>query len=72
MLKILAQIPNRDIYIITISPPEQFSKSKIKNEGTGEKIKPPNEYENAIIVSDDILGASNSKFIKKVFLRRNP
>ena len=30
MLKILPQIPNRDIYIMTKSPPEQYSSSKIK------------------------------------------
>ena len=30
MLKILSRIPNRDIYIIIKSPPEQYSNSTIK------------------------------------------
>ena len=30
MLKILSGIPNRDIYIITKSPPEQYTNSEIK------------------------------------------
>ena len=30
MLKFLSRIPNQDIYIITKSPPEQYSNSKIK------------------------------------------
>ena len=30
MLKIRSRIPNRDVYIITKSPPEQYSNSKIK------------------------------------------
>ena len=30
MLKTLSRIPNRDIYIITKSPPEQYTTSKIK------------------------------------------
>ena len=30
MLKIFSRIPNRDIYIITKSPPEQYSNAKVK------------------------------------------
>ena len=30
MLKTLSRIPDRDFYIITKSPPEQYTKSKIK------------------------------------------
>ena len=61
MLKILSRIPpDRDIYIITKSPPEQFSNSKIKDKEIGEEIKPLNEYQNAITVFDDILGSTNS------------
>ena len=30
MLKILSRIPNRDIYILIKSPPEQYANSKIK------------------------------------------
>ena len=60
MLKILSQMPDRGIYIITKSPPEHYSKSKIKIEEV-EEIKSLNEYENATIVFDDILGSSNSR-----------
>ena len=58
MLKILSRIPDRDFYIITNSPPEQYSSSKIKMKEINDEIKPLNEYENAIIVFDDILGSS--------------
>ena len=69
MLKILPQIPNRDIYIMTKSPPEQYSSSKIKIKEISDEIKPLNEYENAIIVFDDILGSSNSRFMDQFFIR---
>ena len=69
MLKILSPIPNRDIYIITKSPPEQYSNSKIKIKEISNEIKPLNEYENGIIVFDDILGSSNSRFIDQFFIR---
>ena len=62
-LKILSQNPERDIYIITKSPLEQFCNSKIKIGVNGEEIKHLNEYENGIIVFDDVLGSSNSRFI---------
>ena len=35
----------------------------------GEKIKPLNEYENAILVVDEILGHSNRKHIDQFFMR---
>ena len=44
MLKILSRIPDRDFYIITNSPPEQYSNCKSKMKEIGEKIKPLNEY----------------------------
>ena len=69
MLKILSRISNRDIYIITKSPPEQFSSSKIKVKEINDEIKPLNEYENGIIVFDDILGSSNSRFVDQFFIR---
>ena len=69
MLKTLSRIPNRDIYIITKSPPEQYSNSKIKIKEISDEIKPLNEYENGIIVFDDILGSSNSRFIDQFFIR---
>ena len=68
MLKILSRISDRDIYIITKSPPEQFSNSKIKIKEINE-IQPLNEYENGIIVFNDILGSSNSRFIDQFFIR---
>ena len=67
MLKILSRIPNRDIYIITKSPPEQYINSKIKIKEISDEIKPLNEYENGIIVFDDILGSSNCRFIDQFF-----
>ena len=69
MLKILSRISDRDIYIITKSPPEQYTNSKIKIREISDEIKPLNEYENGIIVFDDILGSSNSRFIDQFFIR---
>ena len=69
MLKILSRIPDRDIYIITKSPPEQYTNSKIKIKEISDEIRPLNEYENGIIVFDDILGSSNSRFIDQFFIR---
>ena len=61
MLKILSHLRNRHIYIITKSPPEPFSISKIKIKEISNEIKPPSQYENAITFFDDILGSSDSK-----------
>ena len=69
MLKILSRMIDRDIYIITKSPPEQYINSKIKIKEISDEIKPLNEYENGIIVFDDILGSSNSRFIDQFFNR---
>ena len=69
MLKILSRISDRDIYIITKSPPEQYTNSKIKIKEINDEIKPLTEYENGIIVFDDILGSSNSRFIDQFFIR---
>ena len=69
MLKILSRIPNRDIYINTKSPPEQYSNSKIRIKELSVEIKPLSEHENSIIVFDDILGSSNSRFIDQFFIR---
>ena len=69
MLKILSRMPDGDIYIFTKSPPEQYTKSKIKIKEISDEIKPLNEYENGIIVFDDILGSSNSRFIDQFFIR---
>ena len=70
MLKILSRIPpDRDIYIITKSPPEQYCNTKIKTKEISDEIKPLNEYENGVIVFDDILGSSNSRYINDFFIR---
>ena len=67
MLKILSRIPNRDIYIITKSTPEQYSISKIRTKEISDEIKPLSEYKNVIIVFDDILGSSNSRYYIPIF-----
>ena len=69
MLKILSRILNRDIYIITKSPPEQYTNSKMKIKEISDEIKTLNEYKNGIILFDDILGSSNSRFIDQFFIR---
>ena len=69
MLKILSRMIDQDIYIITKSPPEQYTNSKIKIKEITDEIKPLNEYENGVIVFDDILGSSNSRFIEQFFIR---
>ena len=43
MLQILSRISDRDIYIITESPPEQYSNSKIKVKEISDEIKTLNE-----------------------------
>ena len=69
MLKILSRLIDRDIYIITKSPPEQYTNSKIKIKEITDEIKPLNEYENGIIIFDDVLGSSNSRYIDQFFIR---
>ena len=69
MLKILSRMIDRDIYIITKSPPEQYTNSEIKIKEISDEIRPLNEYENGIIVFDDILGSSNSRFLDQFFIR---
>ena len=69
MLTILSRIANRDIYIITKSPPEQYSNSKIRIKEKSDETKPLSQYENGIIVSDDILGSSSSRFMDQFFNR---
>ena len=67
MLKILSRISDRDIYLTTKSPPEQYSNSKNKIKEISDEIKPLKEYENGIIVFDDILGSSNCRFLDQFF-----
>ena len=69
MLKILSRKPDRDTYIITKSPPEQYSKSKIRIKEISEEIQPLNEYENAIMIFDDNLGSTKRRYIDQFFIR---
>ena len=69
MLKVLSRMPDRDIYIITKSPPEQYSNSKTRIKEINDEIEPLNEYENGIIVFDDVLGSSSSRIIDQFFIR---
>ena len=69
MLKTFSRIASRDIYIITKSPPEQYSNSKINIKEISDEIKSLIEYENGVIVFDDVLGSSNSRFIDQFFIR---
>ena len=69
MLKILSRLPNRDFYIPTKSLPEQYSNTKIKIREISDEMKPLTEYENAIIVFDDILSSSNSRLVDQYFIR---
>ena len=69
MLKTHSRIPDRNIYLITKSPPEQYTNSEIKIKEINDEIKPLNEYEKGIIVFDDFLGSSNSRFIDQFFIR---
>ena len=69
MLKILPGIRDRDIFRITKAPPEQYSNSDMEIKEITNEIKPLNEYENAIIVYDDILGSSNSIYTDQFSIR---
>ena len=69
MLKTFSRISDRDIYIITKSPPDQYTDSKIKIKEINDEIKPLNQYENGIIVFVDVLGSSNSRDIDQFFIR---
>ena len=69
MLAIFSRLPDRDIYKITKSPPEQNSNSKIKIKEIGEEIKTLTEHENTIIDFDDFLGSTNSRYIDEFFIR---
>ena len=69
MLKSLSRIPNRDIYIITQSPPEQYSNSIFKIKEIGEEVKPLNEHKKGIKNFDDILGSPKCENIDQFFIR---
>ena len=69
ILQILSRISHSDIYIITKSPLEQNSNSKIKIKEISDEIKLLNEYENCVIVFDGILGSTNSNYNDQFFIR---
>ena len=69
MLENLSRRPDREIYIITKSPPEQYSNSNIKIKELSDEIQLLNEYKIAIIVIDDISDSSNSKYIHQFFVK---
>ena len=69
MLKSLSRMPDRDIYIITKSPPEQYSNSKRKIIKIREEIKPLSENENPIMVFVDISCSRKSNQKNQFFLR---
>ena len=69
VLKNFSRLPDRDIYIITKSPPEKHSNCKTKMKENVEEAKPLNEYKNAIMVFDDFLVTSKGNYIEKFFKR---
>ena len=69
MFEILSRLPDRDIYIITKSPSEQYSNSKNKVTENDEEIKHLSEYKNTIMVFDDNLVSSICKYIHQFFKR---
>ena len=69
ILKILSQLRDQDVYLITKSPPEEYSISKTKIKEITDESKRLNEYQNAIIVFDDNLSTSNSKYIDQFFIK---
>ena len=60
---------NQDFYIMTMSPPEQYSNSKIKITEITDEIKTLNENKNSIIVFNDIIGSSNSRDLDQFSMR---
>ena len=68
MVKILSRTPNPDVYIVTKSSPEHYSNSEIKNKEIGEEIQPLNDYEQAIIVFDDVLGSTTGRYKYQLFI----
>ena len=69
VLKNFSRLPDRYIYIIIKSPPEKHSDCKTKMKENVEETKPLNEYKNAIMVFDDILGTSKGNYIEQFFKR---
>ena len=61
---------DRDDYSVTKCPLKQYSNSIIKMKEKGEEIKPLYEYENSVIVFDDVLCSTDSKNIDQFFIRR--
>ena len=62
-----SRLPDKDFYIISKLPPEQYFDCKIKTKEIGDKIKPLNENKIGIIVFDDFLGTPKNKNIDQFF-----
>ena len=56
---------DRDVYIITKSPLEQYF--MIKTKEIGSTIKPLNEYDNSVVVFDVFMGSRVSQISRSVF-----
>ena len=69
MLRALSRISDRDFFRNTEPLAEQYSISKIKIEEIGGESEPLTEYRSVIIVFDDFLGTSISKY-KDIFIVR--
>ena len=63
MLKLPIRTPEQVVYIITKSPPEQYSNSSTKIEKVTDEIEHLNKYENGVGVFDYILASSKGKYI---------
>ena len=69
MLKSFSRVSNRDIYIFTKSPPQQYSSFEVEIKEIGEEIKPLSDYENAIIAFDDTPGSSYNRYTDQFFIK---
>ena len=66
MLKIFSRKSDRDVNIITKSPPEHYSKSKIEN---GEEFKLLDDYVEGVVVFDDMLNSKTASENDQFFTR---
>ena len=69
MLKFLSRIADRDIYIITKSPPEQYTNFKIKIKEISDEIKPLKRRRKWYKRFDEVLSSSKSRFIDQFSIR---
>ena len=71
MLKFLPRIPERHVYLITKSTPEQYSnsRSKIKEIGDFLNLRTNMKKLSQVTVFDDILGSLKSRYIDHFSIR---